>query len=188
MIHASCEDYRAAATIDLEHDEADLERTIACPLLVLWGEQGLMQRRFDVLATWREKAAGGSPGRRSTAATSCRRSGRRKRSRRSGGSSRADRPALAAWARGAGWFAGPDVLLWAGRPARWRRPRPAGWGWEMLDCERRASRLIGLVLALTAAVLAVTPREARAASSTPPSIVLILTDDQDAGSSTTCRT
>ncbi len=51
----------------------------------------------------------------------------------------------------------------------------------MLDCERRASRLIGLVLALTAAVLAVTPREARAASSMPPSIVFILTDDQDAG-------
>ena len=56
-----------------------------------------------------------------------------------------------------------------------------GMGVEMLDCERRASRLIGLVLALTAAVLAVTPREARAASSTPPSIVFILTDDQDAG-------
>lgn len=57
-IHASCEDYRAAATIDLEHDAADADRRIACPLLVLWGEQGLMHRRFDVLATWREKAAG----------------------------------------------------------------------------------------------------------------------------------
>lgn len=57
-IHASCEDYRAAATIDLEHDAADAERRIACPLLVLWGEQGLMHRRFDVLATWREKASG----------------------------------------------------------------------------------------------------------------------------------
>jgi len=57
-IHASCEDYRAAATIDLEHDEADADRRIACPLLVLWGEKGLMHRRFDVLATWREKAAG----------------------------------------------------------------------------------------------------------------------------------
>jgi haloacetate dehalogenase len=40
VIHASCEDYRAAATIDLEHDEADLDRRIACPLLVLWGERG----------------------------------------------------------------------------------------------------------------------------------------------------
>jgi haloacetate dehalogenase len=57
-IHASCEDYRAAATIDLAHDEADLDRKIACPLLVLWGEHGLMHRHFDVLATWREKAAG----------------------------------------------------------------------------------------------------------------------------------
>jgi haloacetate dehalogenase len=57
-IHASCEDYRAAATIDLEHDEADADRRIGCPLLVLWGEKGLMHRRFDVLATWREKAEG----------------------------------------------------------------------------------------------------------------------------------
>ena len=57
-IHASCEDYRAAAAIDLAHDAADADRRIACPLLVLWGEQGLMHRHFDVLATWREKAAG----------------------------------------------------------------------------------------------------------------------------------
>jgi haloacetate dehalogenase len=57
-IHASCEDYRAAATIDLEHDMADAGKRIACPLLVLWGEKGLMQRRFDVLASWREKASG----------------------------------------------------------------------------------------------------------------------------------
>jgi haloacetate dehalogenase len=63
VIHASCEDYRAAATIDLEHDEADLERKIACPLLVLWGERGLMHERFDVLAAWREKAAGPVTGR-----------------------------------------------------------------------------------------------------------------------------
>ena len=62
-IHATCEDYRAAATIDLAHDEADLERRIACPLLVLWGERGLMERHFDVLATWREKAAGPVSGR-----------------------------------------------------------------------------------------------------------------------------
>src|SRR5262249_8889878 len=36
-IHASCEDYRASASIDLEHDEADLARKLACPLLTLWG-------------------------------------------------------------------------------------------------------------------------------------------------------
>jgi haloacetate dehalogenase len=57
-IQASCEDYRAAATIDLAHDEADLDRRIACPLLALWGEEALMHRHFDVLATWREKASG----------------------------------------------------------------------------------------------------------------------------------
>lgn len=62
-IHASCEDYRAAAGIDLAHDAADEERRIGCPLLVLWGERGLMHRRFDVLATWREKAAGPVEGR-----------------------------------------------------------------------------------------------------------------------------
>lgn len=63
VIHASCEDYRAAASIDLVHDAADQEARIACPLLVLWGEHGLMHRRFDVLATWREKAAGPITGR-----------------------------------------------------------------------------------------------------------------------------
>jgi haloacetate dehalogenase len=58
VIHASCEDYRAAASIDLVHDEADLDRKIQCPLLALWGRRGVMERHFDVLATWREKAAG----------------------------------------------------------------------------------------------------------------------------------
>lgn len=58
VIHATCEDYRAAATVDLEHDAADEAARIACPLLVLWGEKGLMHRHFDVLATWREKAKG----------------------------------------------------------------------------------------------------------------------------------
>ena len=57
-IRASCDDYRAAATIDLVHDEADFAHRIACPLLVLWGERALMHRSFDVLATWREKASG----------------------------------------------------------------------------------------------------------------------------------
>jgi haloacetate dehalogenase len=56
-IHASCEDYRAAAGIDLEHDESDLDRKVGCPLLVLWGERGLMERNYDVLGTWRERAS-----------------------------------------------------------------------------------------------------------------------------------
>lgn len=55
-IHASCEDYRAAASIDLAHDEADLGRKIACPLLVLWGAKGFIARQYDVLAVWRERA------------------------------------------------------------------------------------------------------------------------------------
>jgi haloacetate dehalogenase len=63
VIHASCEDYRAAASIDLVHDEADLERRIQCPLLALWGTRGVMERHFDVLATWRERAAGPVSGR-----------------------------------------------------------------------------------------------------------------------------
>ena len=62
-IHASCEDYRAAATIDLEHDLADADVRVGCPLLVLWGKQGLMEKHFDVLATWREKASGPVDGR-----------------------------------------------------------------------------------------------------------------------------
>ena len=61
-IRASCDDYRAAATIDLVHDEADFAHRIACPLLVLWGERALMHRSFDVLATWREKASGSVEG------------------------------------------------------------------------------------------------------------------------------
>jgi len=52
-IHGSCEDYRAAATIDLDHDAADAGARIACPLLVLWGEHGAMHRLYDVLDTWR---------------------------------------------------------------------------------------------------------------------------------------
>jgi haloacetate dehalogenase len=53
-IHASCEDYRAAATIDLEHDRADREAgyRLACPLLVLWGERGVVERCFRPLEDW----------------------------------------------------------------------------------------------------------------------------------------
>jgi haloacetate dehalogenase len=55
-VHAICEDYRANASIDLEHDTADLARKIACPLLVLWGQRGGLPR-FNVLAEWRERAS-----------------------------------------------------------------------------------------------------------------------------------
>ena len=54
--HAICEDYRAAAGIDLEHDAADAEARITAPLLALWGAKGVVGRTYDVLETWREKA------------------------------------------------------------------------------------------------------------------------------------
>jgi haloacetate dehalogenase len=54
-IHAMCEDYRAGASIDLQHDKADLDKKIACPLLVLWGERGAMGRLYDVMPIWRER-------------------------------------------------------------------------------------------------------------------------------------
>jgi haloacetate dehalogenase len=56
VIHATCEDYRAAASIDLEHDAADIASRVSCPLLVLWGGKGRIAQAFDVLATWRERA------------------------------------------------------------------------------------------------------------------------------------
>jgi haloacetate dehalogenase len=54
--HAICEDYRAAATIDLEHDSADADRKVTAPLLALWGAKGVVGKLYDVLETWREKA------------------------------------------------------------------------------------------------------------------------------------
>ena len=48
MIHASCEDYRAAATINLEHDEEDLSTKITCPLLAIWGGAAVMEAQYDV--------------------------------------------------------------------------------------------------------------------------------------------
>jgi haloacetate dehalogenase len=56
MIHASCEDYRAAAGIDLEHDRADLARKLAMPVLAIWGSRGVVGRLFDCAADWREVA------------------------------------------------------------------------------------------------------------------------------------
>jgi haloacetate dehalogenase len=54
-----CEDYRASATLDLEHDRADVAagQRLGQPLRVLWGEHGAVGRCFDVLALWRERAA-----------------------------------------------------------------------------------------------------------------------------------
>ena len=55
-IHASCEDYRAAESIDLAHDAADASKKLACPLLALWGKHGVIEQQFDCLADWRAVA------------------------------------------------------------------------------------------------------------------------------------
>ena len=56
--HATCEDYRAAATIDLQHDRADREagRKLTMPLLALCGEEGVVHRCFQPLAEWQRVA------------------------------------------------------------------------------------------------------------------------------------
>lgn len=75
-IRAVCEDYRAGATVDLEHDRADREagRRLAAPLLVLWQEPGGAAPPFDPLAIWRGWRTT-SRGAGSTAGTSCPRNG-----------------------------------------------------------------------------------------------------------------
>jgi haloacetate dehalogenase len=57
MIHGSCADYRAAATIDLEHDAADLARQVECRTLVFYGAKGQMAKLFDLPAEWRKRCA-----------------------------------------------------------------------------------------------------------------------------------
>jgi haloacetate dehalogenase len=58
MVHASCEDYRAAASIDLEHDRADRAagRRVRAPLLALWGAQGVIEKCFRPMDEWRRVA------------------------------------------------------------------------------------------------------------------------------------
>lgn len=58
-IRASCEDYRAATTVDLEHDDADAAagRRVECPALVLWGAEGFVGRAYDVVEVWRQYAS-----------------------------------------------------------------------------------------------------------------------------------
>ncbi len=57
-IHASCEDYRASASIDLEHDQIDIDNghKMACPLLAIWGDKGFVGRKYDMLSEWRKWA------------------------------------------------------------------------------------------------------------------------------------
>ncbi|MGB2318477.1 MAG: alpha/beta fold hydrolase [Candidatus Puniceispirillum sp.] len=55
-IHAICEDYRASAGIDLEHDKLDQGYLIEAPLLVIWGAMSVVGDLYDVVETWRQKA------------------------------------------------------------------------------------------------------------------------------------
>lgn len=56
-IHGACEDYRAAMGIDLDHDAADWDKKITCPVLALWAGKGNVARFFSpVLDHWKEKA------------------------------------------------------------------------------------------------------------------------------------
>lgn len=54
-IHASCEDYRAAASIDIVHDNEEVEK-LTVPLKVIWAKQGVIESCFDALALWRIRA------------------------------------------------------------------------------------------------------------------------------------
>ena len=55
-IHASCEDYRAGASVDLADDEADAGEPVRCPVLALWSASGL-GGDYDVDGIWRERAS-----------------------------------------------------------------------------------------------------------------------------------
>jgi haloacetate dehalogenase len=54
-IAGMCADYRAALSVDLADDAADLDRRVDCPALVLWGADGVMARRFDMAAAWADR-------------------------------------------------------------------------------------------------------------------------------------
>jgi len=55
-VHATCEDYRAAAGIDLLHDKRDKKKKLKMPMLALWAKQSPVGEQFDCLADWREVA------------------------------------------------------------------------------------------------------------------------------------
>jgi hypothetical protein len=61
-IHGACEDYRASAGIDLELDRASRAdgQRVACDMLVLWGERGVVNRLFRPLELWQSCCAGAS--------------------------------------------------------------------------------------------------------------------------------
>src|SRR5499427_3075619 len=59
-IRATCDEYRAGASIDLVHDRADLSQKVRVPMLVLWGIHSEQRSGYDVLSVWRDHAENGS--------------------------------------------------------------------------------------------------------------------------------
>lgn len=55
-VHGICEDYRASASIDLEHDKVDRDKRIKTPLLILWGADGVVGKIWNVLEGWEQYA------------------------------------------------------------------------------------------------------------------------------------
>ena len=53
-IHATCEDYRAAATIDLKHDKKDRKKKLNIPIQVLWGKRGVVGTQFKSVKIWQK--------------------------------------------------------------------------------------------------------------------------------------
>ena len=51
-IHATCEDYRASATIDLKHDRKDRKKLLNIPIQVLWGKKGVVGKQFNSIKIW----------------------------------------------------------------------------------------------------------------------------------------
>ncbi|PPR24883.1 MAG: Fluoroacetate dehalogenase [Alphaproteobacteria bacterium MarineAlpha9_Bin4] len=56
-IHASCEDYRAAASIDIMHHKQDKEKKITCPVLILWGKKGTIEKLYNPIRIWKKWAS-----------------------------------------------------------------------------------------------------------------------------------
>lgn len=56
-IHATCEEYRAAHSIDIDHDNQDGGKRLSVPLQVLWGKKGAIEKCFDTMSLWQSRAA-----------------------------------------------------------------------------------------------------------------------------------
>lgn len=71
-VHSMCEDYRAAATVDLEEQRADLkaERKIKCPFRALWGSKGMVEKKFDAVREWEKVCEPGCVDKKSRAVQS----------------------------------------------------------------------------------------------------------------------